>query len=300
LKKLNIFPLTDKGNHNNTFTLYLGAIQMNIRKLLPTSIKLSFLTLLSACGGLYVVNPVFDSPKIPDKAGMDLYGKKTINTESKEFINAINLARASKLDRNNLIIKIKLVSDSICTEHLGDIKGNSSAINITLGTLTTLFAGVASISSGTAASTLAASASASNASRSLINEEIYRQVFSDSIIRAIEFDRSGVRNEIKRRMGDDYNIYTIEEAIYDLQIYHDKCSFINGVGIITEAVKIRTTPSVSEKIDNIKKFRDELEKTEKLIGSNLLKETDKKALQEQYRKTLLKLIQAHEAIATTP
>ena len=207
---------------------------------------------LGGCGGAYVVNSVYKSQSLPEIDGkgakpersMYVAGKPMIDTGSDGFENAFKAAKTTATARNALIIRIRLVSDEVCKQHLGDIRGNSTALNLTFGSLTTLFSALASLETGTAAKTLAASAGFSNASRSLVNEELYRQAFADAIIRAISSDRKDRSNVIEAGMkisgsNDSPGGYSIEQGILDLQDYHDRCSFMNGVGLLSKAIEKR-------------------------------------------------------------
>ena len=135
-------------------------IQSSIR----TGIGLLVLHLISGCGGVYVVDSIYKTQQLPEAClqtdktqctTMYVSGKQMIDNESAAFRAAFTEAQKLETDRNRLLIRIRLLSDEICKNHQGDIRGTATALNLTFGTLTTLFSGAAALSAGTAARTLA-------------------------------------------------------------------------------------------------------------------------------------------------
>ena len=207
--------------------------------------------LISGCGGgIYTVDPVFT--RSPDGTSSAFYKKEGVNGslfskevvvdfESTEFKRQLNGARQTLSERNNLLLKLVVFSDQICTDHLGSIKGTSSTTNVGLGLFTSLFSGLASISAGTAAKTYAATSTVTNSSRSLVNEEVYRQHFADAIIEKISESRKAKRNAVIAGLDAPLASYSIDRGITDLIEYHQQCSFYRGAASLLDAAKKRPT-----------------------------------------------------------
>lgn len=206
--------------------------------------------LVSGCGGgYYAVDPIFT--RSPSVSQNSFYKTESVNDrfsrevvvdfESKEFKTQLSAARASQRGRNDLLLKLVMFSEQICTEHLGSIKGTSSEVNLGLGFLTSFFSAMASISAGTAAKTYAATSTVTNSSRSLVNEEVYRQHFADAITEKINETRKAKRAAIVAGLDLPLQSYSIDRGITDLVDYHQECSFYRGASSLLDAAKKRPT-----------------------------------------------------------
>ena len=178
--------------------------------------------------------------------------------------------------RNALISRILLLADDICLQHKANIQGNASALNLGFGTATTLFAGAGTLVTGPGAATLSALAAASNATRSLVNEEVYQKAFSASILLAIDSDRVSKKTPIIAGMKSPVADYPIEMAIQQINEYHHSCSFVNGIEVISKAVQQR--PKTKAQIQS------EIEYLRGEIGKNGTDGIDNAALKNQLTK----------------
>lgn len=272
-------------------------------------IGLLTIPLLTACGGIYVVDPIYKTQQLPENRAangsnkppsMYVVGEQMIDNESSAFQDAFTKAQSDKAARNQLLIRIRLLSDEICKKHLGDIRGTATGFNLTFGTLTTLFSGTAALSTGTTAKTLAAAAAASNASRSLVSEEVYRQAFSDSIVRAVEADRKLKRQTIETGLGQSRETYSIEQGILDIQDYHDRCSFLNGVGILSQAVEKRGVVTKEDIVARLDVMRQEMKKTDDTIKSLSSDDAKKGSLHTQNAQMVEEILRLQKLLATSP
>jgi hypothetical protein len=148
-----------------------------------------------------------------------------------------------------------MISDEICAKHQADILSQSAATNLVLGTLTSALAGAAAIVSGLGASALAGGAAFSNATRSGINEEVYAKHFAPAIVKDIQLERNRKKAAMENKRGRTIAEYTLEEALFDVNEYHQSCSFYEALVRVSKATE-RTLPSPEE----LMKHADDLQK----------------------------------------
>lgn len=212
------------------------------------AVTLSLTMVISGCGGgYYTVDPLFSrDPQAGDESYYssereqgELWSEKVINFESKNFTRQLKAARSSRSDRNDLLLKLLIFSDRICVGHLGSIKGTATQLNVSLGVATSWLSALATLTTGTAAKTYAATSTLTNASRSIINEEVYRQHFADAIIDKINENRKAKRNLIVSGFDKGVDSYSIDRGIADLIDFHGECSFYRGASTLLEAAKQR-------------------------------------------------------------
>jgi hypothetical protein len=202
----------------------------------------------SGCAHYYSVGSIVKHGAIPEQGGQGFYDAKThqIDAASPAFQAALTAARNSQADRNALIAKMVLVSDDGCLRHKSEIEAMANSVNLTFGALTTLFAGTATvIGAESTAKALSAAAAASNASRSLVNEEVYKKAFSTSILRAIDTERDALRSTLVAGMSLGIDKYAIDIALLDVSRYHASCSFIAGISTISQSLEQRPATSAT-------------------------------------------------------
>lgn len=120
----------------------------------------------------------------------------------KEPTLAYTKARASAESRDRLQDKLLSLSNRECDEHHAAIVGTNAGTNFGLATLTSLFSGAATgFGAESTKTALAAISSFFGATRSHLNETIYRQLFVGTILKAINDDRQSALLSIhdKRR-----------------------------------------------------------------------------------------------------
>ncbi|USX24519.1 hypothetical protein NHH73_18070 [Oxalobacteraceae bacterium OTU3CINTB1] len=133
--------------------------------------------------------------------------------------------------RNMAIATLVIASEEACLRHRRSMYGNEATWNIGFGTLTNLFAGAASVVSAEhTKSILAALALFSNSERSLVNETVYKQMLVTAVDKKIvEMRDEKMRSIYILLKKDDVSAYSIHEALRDLIVLHNKCSFIDGL-----------------------------------------------------------------------
>jgi hypothetical protein len=187
----------------------------------------------------------------------ETYGTPLIDLETyppyKVAVGALGADREAT--RNSVRVQLTMISDEICAKHQADILSQSAATNLVLGTLTSALAGAAAIVSGLGASALAGGAAFSNATRSGINEEVYAKHFAPAIVKDIQLERNRKKAAMENKRGRTIAEYTLEEALFDVNEYHQSCSFYEALVRVSKATE-RTLPSPEE----LMKHADDLQK----------------------------------------
>lgn len=145
---------------------------------------------------------------------------------------------SAQLARNRLQSALMEASDRKCEVHRAAVMSTSSSVNLGLGWLSAALAGASPLIVPTLTKNAFAAASAlSTTSRSLVNEEVYRQLLVTSVLKAIDGERNAVATEIERRRDLMPSTYSVDDAVRDAQRYHAKCSFYIGLVALAEAVE---------------------------------------------------------------
>lgn len=133
--------------------------------------------------------------------------------------------------RNAATAGLMAASDEICVTHVRTIYGNEAAYNLTLGTMTNLFAGAAAIAEQASKKSLFSGlALFSSAERSLINETVYKTMLVTAVSRKIREGRLEHRNAILTKLRNEtVASYSLTEGVLDVLAYHHTCSFMYGL-----------------------------------------------------------------------
>ncbi|MBT3845776.1 MAG: hypothetical protein HOF59_11530 [Gammaproteobacteria bacterium] len=175
--------------------------------------------------------------------------------------------KAQKVLRDNLVYEIATISDRVCSLHQATIIANDNVWNVSTGTLTNLFSAVGTVAGGEATKAgLAAAASLTGSARSLVNEQIYAETVGTAIVKGVSVAREKYFAELKLNLQEDYEKYTVQQALRDVQEYHRRCSFYYGVVEISRSLDQRkkTKAEIDGDIDamqkNINKYAPDLGK----------------------------------------
>ncbi len=137
------------------------------------------------------------------------------------------------LRRNRVQDRIIASSNQRCAAYKKHLKRMDMTNNLSLGSITTVAAGLGSIFTH-AATVRALSGSAAIASglRSEFNEVLFHQKTAQLITKGIESRRKklyeGILNT-RRESADDMEQYNVEKAVADAIMYHDACSLAKGL-----------------------------------------------------------------------
>lgn len=214
-----------------------------------------------------------------------------------DYVTAKNCAADAAVcakTRDQIINQFLFVSDRACGHHLAAVSANNAVANFTLGSITSLTAGLAAfVGSGATPQALSASAAFASGSRSLMNETFYGQQVAPIITKAIRENRDELGVAIRNNLAKDATIYPIDRALYDVGRYHESCSFYIGVELIDRA--IATQRKTKSQLDaDIAKLTEHIVALQKEAAASGLdaslksaKEATIKSLEED-RKTLMK------------
>jgi hypothetical protein len=169
----------------------------------------------------------------------DLYNP-FVKNDCEEQINSIKETDITNQCNQNLPLQecsayLIRISDNICNVHLSGIFGNRAVANASLGILAT-GAGIAGglVSGIGAANALSGAAGFLTGTRSLVNEEIYRNYVAEAIIKEIIANRSTRKKEINQDLvgsnnGTSSKITGVEQVKQRVSEYHSECSFYSGL-----------------------------------------------------------------------
>lgn len=137
---------------------------------------------------------------------------------------------ACTIQRNQMVSALVIASEYECLEHRRSIYGRDAAWNITLGTMTNLFAGAASVVTYQKHRPIfAALALFSNSERSLVNETVYKQMLITAVDKKIMELREQKMVAIHASLKLPMSGYSASEALRDVVLFHSTCSFMTGL-----------------------------------------------------------------------
>jgi hypothetical protein len=201
------------------------------------------LVLLVGCGSAYRIEtpikyPPF-SPKDDPKIGPINLSEYKFPESSGDL--AIKDAANDWVKRNRLQSTILLVSDAMCDRFESRVLAVSNGSNLLTGFLATVLSGAAAVVTGdNAQAILSAGAGVSTATRSLVNDEVYRgkfvQIILDTMNRSRQEKKALIQTQWDKGPGD----YTMEQALGDAMEYHEMCSFHRGLTLLATAVDRKT------------------------------------------------------------
>jgi hypothetical protein len=142
-----------------------------------------------------------------------------------------------KYYRNELQNAILQAIDESTEQQLAELKATENNVNLLLGGATLGLAGGASVAAAQTAKALAAAAAGTAGARSLVNEQIYRNTFVESVISLVTKDQSDFLAIIRQRQTNSIYDYTVEGAIMDAREYEERGSFYNGLALLQQAVQ---------------------------------------------------------------
>ena len=200
----------------------------------------------------------------------------------------------AKIYRKRLAAVLVKHSDDVCTKELGDISAREAITNTLLGTITSTLSTVSSIVTGERLkSWLAGGAAISSATRDHINAEVFRNVLSNAMAKAIENSRSTQLAAINTALDSTTNTYTVDDVIRDVNRYHQTCSFYNGLVLVVNAVN-RVAPGIESDYRNLTAAINDIEA--QIVELKAHAATASPAEKPKIDAEITKLIQRKEAL----
>jgi hypothetical protein len=152
--------------------------------------------------------------------------------------------------RNRLSERLIMASNQNCGEFLQTLHGVQGATNFALGSLATATAGAGAIVTGAdAARSLAGTGAILSGVRAEMNEDFYRNIFSDALSKAIEIRRQDMLADIRKQYGKPIKDYPAEAAVADALTYNNQCSLVSGISLISTSVNLAADPAGMRTLD---------------------------------------------------
>ncbi len=138
--------------------------------------------------------------------------------------------------RNTLIEAMIAASDHNTSIHLADVKASQAATDLLFGGAGLGLSGAAAIATGPAGQALAAGATGAQGARALINEQVWRKTFAESVFMLVVENRTKMAADIRKNYRDSLMTYPVERGIADVLAYHRAGSLVQGLGLALEAI----------------------------------------------------------------
>lgn len=166
--------------------------------------------------------------------------------------------------KERLIYRLIDHSNAICTSEMGLIYKTQSEVNGWLSILTTGLSTASTIVTGDLAkSILSGGAALTSSSRDHVNTHAFFNQILPTISKAIDVDRDAKLEIIRKKLAassekvevKDRRLYTVDEAISDVNEYHQMCSYTYGMQVVLDSVngreeisKMRTTVNIDRQL----------------------------------------------------
>jgi len=178
----------------------------------------------------------------------------------------------TRLARNQLMLTIIRRSEVVCNYHKGAIMANSAAADFSTGLLSsvasTLSSAFSPVTTKTALSTVSAISSATGTG---LRANIYQNVLAPAVVTEINNQREVMRSQILARKGEDISSYPITEALYEVERYHELCSFYVGLAELAKdrKPKARSKEEIQQEMAKLKEQRKSIKlELDALQGTN--------------------------------
>lgn len=139
--------------------------------------------------------------------------------------------------RNRLASILIKQSDDICTVEMGRLVSRDAMVNTGLSFADSALSTAAGVATGQLAHRILAGGSGlANATRENFNANVYRNVMSTAVAKAIDKDRTRQLALIDANSTKDTFDYPVDRMIMDVNEYHHTCSFYRGLELVLDAV----------------------------------------------------------------
>ena len=197
---------------------------------------------------------------------------------------AYEAAVKTEIDRDRLVYALIGQADNICTIEKSLMMEWQAAVNGYLSIATTGLSTASTIVTGELASNiLSGGAALTSGSRDHVNTHVYRNQIIQTITSAIDSERSTTLSDIQQRLVQKVEQYSIDEAIRDVNAYHQLCSFGTGLQVVMQAVEAKEENDKSLRLNAIDEQIEYLSgRAENLVDSaKLAVEADIRALERE-------------------
>jgi hypothetical protein len=165
---------------------------------------------------------------------------------------AYTFATRDKVARNRLQTHVMRISDRICENHKAAIVSDQSGVNLLADVANLGVSAAGAVVTGGSSRLMSAISAAIVGTRASFNENVYQKYIAPAISKRIDIDRQEVRLDIEGKRAQPVEVYSVDDALYDAQRYHLKCSFYSGLSSL--AAEGQKTPEEKASIEAIIKF----------------------------------------------
>lgn len=160
--------------------------------------------------------------------------------QGKAYNAAVGQAKTgqeARYARNRLASILMKQSDDVCTVEMGRLVSRDAMVNTGLSIGDSGLSAAATVATGQMAkSILSGGAGLLNSSRESVNANVYRNIMSTAVAKAIENERGQLRKDILTHFDSSTVSYPVDEMVMDVNRYHQSCSFYHGLGLVLDAV----------------------------------------------------------------
>lgn len=162
--------------------------------------------------------------------------------------------------RNTAISALIVNSEKLCVDHRKSIYGNEALVNITAGSFTNLFSGLATaVPEASLKTTFSALSLFSNAERSLVNETVYKTALVTAVDAKIVQHRNELAHGLYEKFNQDITKYSADQAIHDIMVFHYSCSFMDGLRLaLEEGTQERPKQKIIRLKENLRQINNEI------------------------------------------
>lgn len=160
----------------------------------------------------------------------------------------------ARLARNQLMLAVLRRSEEVCNFHKGAIMATSAATGFTTGFMSAALSTLSSaFTPATTKTALSASAAITDAAGTGLRANIYQNVLAPAVVTEITNQREARLKQILARKVEDISSFPITEALYEVERYHELCSFYVGIAALAKdrAPKARTKEDIQNEIDKL-------------------------------------------------
>lgn len=173
----------------------------------------------------------------------------TTGTTAYELASTTTDPELRRQFRNRLGGLLMKHADDSCIASLGRAANNEAVSNTVLSTLTTALSAASTVVTGDLAkSILSGSAATTSGARDSINAEIFRNTLISAIAKAINAERDKISTEIDGKLKQSTAEYDVDTMIRDINRYHQACSYVKGLELVTKAVDRSALCNATEQV----------------------------------------------------
>ena len=183
--------------------------------------------------GEFSVDEVIKTPgRSVDKLGLkETFNPVDLSIYKFDGESSLAYARAAvdKTARNRLQAHVMRISDRICENHKAAIVADQAGINLLADVANLGVSAAGAVVTGGTSRLMSAVSAAIVGTRASFNENLYQKFIAPAITKRIDIDRQEIKLDIDGKRASPHDLYTVDDALYDAQRYHLKCSFYSGL-----------------------------------------------------------------------